>query len=242
MIAWMWVACAPASSQPEVSAPEPVAEAPKTAPPAAVAEPQPPLPPVRARSAGRSPTDGCPATSDQLPASPLYEPDDPRLKGDALIVVRKDLRRIMVYDDGALATTADGDPACWWMGLASGYVPGHKQRQGDLRTPEGWWRTSDRPWSRFYSAITVHYPGPADAERGLQAGLITSDQRDAIVDAHRSRLLPPMNTRLGGMIVIHGGGGRSDWTLGCVAMDDDEIDGMRTLLPKNMATDLLVLP
>ena len=158
-----------------------------------------------------------------------------------MIVVLKDARRIGVYDGGSLAKTESG-PACWSIGLAGTYVSGHKQRQGDMRTPEGWQRTSDRPWSRFYHALTVHYPGPADAARGLAEGLINAEQYDAIVAAHRRGRLPPMNTKLGGLIAIHGGGGTSDWTLGCVALDNEHIDAMRDLLPANMRTDLLVLP
>ncbi len=34
---------------------------------------------------------------------------------------------------------------------------------------------------------------------------------------------PPWNTRLGGEIFIHGRGSGSDWTLGCVALDDADM-------------------
>lgn len=178
----------------------------------------------------------CPPTVAELPDSPLYERGDARLQGTAIVVL-KEARRIMVYRGSALLPDA-----CWSMALASTYVPGHKQRQGDMRTPEGWYRTSDRPWSSFYSAITVHYPRAADAKRGLEQGLITQAQHDAIVAADEAGRAPPMETRLGGQIVIHGGGGKRDWTLGCVGMEDAEIDGMRALLPAGMRADLLVLP
>ena len=184
----------------------------------------------------------CPATVADLPESSLYERTDARLQGNALIVVLKKARQIALYRQGSLARTAEGEPACWSVGLASGYVSGHKQRQGDLRTPEGWQRTSDRPWSRFYHALTVHYPSAAAAARGLRDGLIDQAQHDAIVEAQRKGQLPPMNTRLGGLIAIHGGGSGSDWTLGCVALDDTDIDAMRELLPKGMRTDVLTLP
>ena len=184
----------------------------------------------------------CPPSVRELPASPLFEASDARLSGPAVIVTLKEARLLAVYANGRLAEAKSGGPACWPVGLASGYASGHKQRQGDLRTPEGWQRTSDRPWSQFYHALTVHYPGPSDAERGLRDGLITKSQRDAILAAHRKGKLPPMNTRLGGLIAIHGGGGGSDWTLGCIALDNAHIDAMRELLPANMRTDLLVLP
>lgn len=176
--------------------------------------------------------EGCLATVDALPAEVRA---DARLRGAAVLVVRKEARRIQVFSGGASV-------ACFPVALAAGYVPGHKQRQGDLRTPEGWYRTSDRPWSQFYGAITVHYPRAQDADRGLAAGLIDQAERDAIVAAERAGVAPPMNTALGGQIVVHGGGSAPDWTLGCVALDNADIDVLRGLLPADQRTDLLVLP
>jgi murein L,D-transpeptidase YafK len=176
-----------------------------------------------------------PATSDCWPSVDALALDDPRLRGAAVIVVRKDARRLQVFSNGT-------NVACFPIALANGYVPGHKQRRGDLRTPEGWYRTSDRPWSQFYGAITVHYPRATDAARGLAAGLIDAAQRDAIAAAERAGVAPPMNTALGGQIVLHGGGSQLDWTLGCIALDNADIDVVRGLLPASMATDLLVLP
>lgn len=155
---------------------------------------------------------GCPLAVADLPASPLYARDDRRLGGPALVVVLKEARRMGLYRSGALATTEAGHPACWSVALAAGYAPGHKRRQGDRKTPEGWQRTSDRPWSRFYHALTVHYPAPADARAALKDGRIDQKQHDAILAAHAKGLLPPMYTPLGGLIAIHGGGGTRDWT------------------------------
>lgn len=171
----------------------------------------------------------CLPTVDGIPGA------DARLRGPAVIVVWKEERRLQVFAGGKSA-------ACFPVALAAGYVPGHKVRQGDLRTPEGWYRTSDRPWSQFYGAITVHYPRAVDADRGLAAGLIDQAQRDAIAAAERAGTAPPMNTALGGMIVVHGGGSSADWTLGCVALENADIDAVRALLPSTMATDVLILP
>ena len=183
----------------------------------------------------------CPATIAALPPSPLYDADDARWRGEgAVVVVLKERRLGMVYRAGVLAKTADGSPACWPVALASGYVPGHKQRRGDLRTPEGWYRTSDRPWSAFSHALTVHYPTPADAERGLEAGLISTEQHAGIVAAAARDRAPPMETRLGGRILLHGGGSRPDWTLGCVGFDDPDIVALRALIPASMRADLLI--
>lgn len=164
-----------------------------------------------------------------------------RLKGNAVIVVRKEARRIMLFDGGTLATLDEG-PACWSAALAYAYPPGHKVQMGDRRTPEGWFQTSDRPWSSFYGAITLHYPRPEDAASGLEDGRITRAEHDAIVAAHQKGVLPPMETRLGGQILIHGGGSGADWTLGCVALENDQLDALRARLPPGMRTQVLVLP
>lgn len=171
---------------------------------------------------------GCPQD-----ASTLSE--DARVHGDGVMVVFKEARRLGLYADDALVD-------CWQVGLAYDYNAGHKQVRGDLRTPEGWYRTSDKPWSQFYGAIAVHYPGKADAKRGLAAEIITQEQHDAIVAAVDAGKKPPQNTRLGGEILIHGGGGEVDWTLGCVALDNGELDALRERLPDSKRTDVLIVP
>ncbi|MEQ1508489.1 MAG: L,D-transpeptidase family protein [Myxococcota bacterium] len=184
----------------------------------------------------------CPATPAALPASPLFAQDDPRLAAGTAVVIEKELRLGMVFVGGRLATDAAGAPACWHVALAAPYVAGHKRRQGDHRTPEGWYRLSDRPWSAFPHALTVHYPAPADAVRGLAASLIDQAQHDAILAAATADVAPPESTRLGGQILLHGGGGAADWTLGCVGFDDDAILTVRALLTPDLRGDVLILP
>jgi lipoprotein-anchoring transpeptidase ErfK/SrfK len=41
----------------------------------------------------------------------------------------------------------------------------------------------------------------------------------------------PWNTALGGEIFIHGHGSGSDWTWGCVALDDADIQELYSLIP-----------
>jgi len=80
------------------------------------------------------------------------------------------------------------------------------------------------PKSSYHLSLGVSYPDAEDAARGLREGLITRGQHDAIVAAHRAGRMPPQNTKLGGLIYIHGRGSSSDWTLGCVALDDADIE------------------
>jgi murein L,D-transpeptidase YafK len=183
----------------------------------------------------------CPATIAELPPTAGVDPADPRLRGTDLIVVFKEARAVALYDGGRLDTTG-GAPGCWRAALASDYPSGPKEVRGDMKTPEGWYRTSDRPTSSFYHALNVHYPGPTDAARGLKAGLITRAQHDAIVRAAAEDRMPSGDTHLGGLILLHGGGSAYDWTLGCVALDDADIDALRARLPANLHTDVLILP
>ena len=95
------------------------------------------------------------------------------------------------------------------------------------RMPEGVFfvcRKNDA--SQYYRAFVVSYPGPVHAARGLADGLITPSQYQAIVAADREGREPPMGTRLGGLIEIHGNGSgrRRAWTRGCVALRNVHMD------------------
>jgi murein L,D-transpeptidase YafK len=200
-------------------------------------EPTEPAEPVEPVEAPPAPSP-CPASTAELAAAypDRLDAEDPRLLLPDLVVVRKAARRVMLYDRGTLASSA-----CWRVGL--GFAPeGHKLVQGDGRTPEGFYQTSDKPWSQFYGAIAVHYPGAEDAEVGHAAGRISATTKRGILSSLAAGEKPDQNTALGGEILLHGGGYFSDWTLGCVAMDDDELDILRAALPRGMKTTILILP
>jgi len=140
----------------------------------------------------------------------------------------------MLYDDGKLEL-------CFRVGL--GFAPtGHKAVEGDGKTPEGWYRTSDKPWSSFENAIAIHYPNEDDARAAATDGRIAKKTRDKIVAELRAGRVPPQYTKLGGAVLIHGGGGTTDWTLGCVALDDTDLVTLRASLGRGMRTNVLVLP
>ena len=107
------------------------------------------------------------------------------------------------------------------------------------RTPEGvFYIPRVLPNSMYYKAFLLSYPDAADAQRGLMAGLITQAEHDAIVAAQAARTEPPQETGLGGLIEIHGMGGSSDWTWGCIAADNTVID---TLWPVLAVGDNIVV-
>lgn len=95
------------------------------------------------------------------------------------------------------------------------------------RMPEGVFhvvRLNDE--SSYYRAFVLSYPNPVHARRGLEDGIITAEQYRAIVAADAAGEAPPMGTRLGGMIELHGSGSgrREAWTRGCVALRNVHMD------------------
>lgn len=95
--------------------------------------------------------------------------------------------------------------------------PGPKTREGDQVTPVGTYRIVGRIKGLYHQFLTVSYPNDEDRRR----------HKDL-----QQRGLVPAGVGVGGGIGIHGTGHKdwngvhkeSDWTLGCIALDDDEID------------------
>jgi len=99
-----------------------------------------------------------------------------------------------------------------------------KKKEGDGATPEGdFYIFVKNNKSAYYLSLGVSYPNAEDAERGFRDGLINKAQRDSILEAIRKKTAPPQYTKLGGLIYIHGNGAGSDWTWGCVALENDDI-------------------
>jgi murein L,D-transpeptidase YafK len=135
------------------------------------------------------------------------------------IVITKSERRLDLY-------TVDGVVRTFRVGLGSDAL-GDKQREGDGRTPEGeFYVCVKNPESKFYRSLGLSYPNKEDAERGLRDGLISDGESDRIVAAIDKGKTPPQDTPLGGEIYIHGGGAQSDWTAGCIALDDADMQGL----------------
>jgi murein L,D-transpeptidase YafK len=163
-------------------------------------------PPVSAQQTSRPPAIADPGDRSPLKL-PLVKPK---------IVVKKGQRQLLLFSEEKLVRT-------YRIGLGLSPV-GDKVRQGDRRTPEGdFYIFTKNDKSAFYLSLGVSYPNAAHAERGLRDGLITKAQHDAIMRALRAKKGPPQNTRLGGDIYIHGNGAQSDWTWGCVALDNKEM-------------------
>ena len=116
-----------------------------------------------------------------------------------------------------------------------------KRKEGDGCTPEGaYCICTKNERSRFHLFLGISYPNVEDADRGLRAGLITRAQHRAITEATDARRRPPWDTRLGGEIGLHGGGTVSDWTRGCIALSDRDIEELFLLL--DLGAEVVIEP
>lgn len=121
--------------------------------------------------------------------------DDGKLK-NARLVVNKAQRRLELWVRRTMVKAYRVQ-----LGLNA---HGPKRRQGDRRVPEGiYYICAHRP-STYYLGLWLSYPNAEDARRGLASGLIGVREYQAIVDRLADRACPPMNTRLGGEILLHG--------------------------------------
>ena len=183
---------------------------------------------------------GCASTPGERPAD-VAPPDgssasDPGPTPDASSCER--VERIVVRRTERLliATCAGGAERRIPVALARG--TGSKRRSGDQSLPEGDYQVAGpaRP-SRFHRFLPIDYPAPADAARALADGTISREDHDAIVAAHAQGRLPPQQTPLGGHLGFHGEGRRwrgelaLDWTEGCVAMTDSDIEWLGARSP-----------
>jgi lipoprotein-anchoring transpeptidase ErfK/SrfK len=149
------------------------------------------------------------------------------------IVVEKGARRLRLYASGELVRVRR-------VGL--GTAPeGDKVRAGDRRTPHGsFYVCVKNARSAFYLSLGLSYPNEEDAERGLRDGLITRAQHRKIVHAIKRKQTPPWDTALGGEIFIHGNGSQTDWTWGCVALEDGDIKELFDAVP--LGTEVRIEP
>ena len=123
-------------------------------------------------------------------------------------------------------------------GVSLGFDPqGDKTRQGDGKTPEGTFYVAygaPPRGTRYHRSLLVSYPSVERAKEGLDSGAISKAQYARIAYAQKRCRIPLQNTKLGGYILIHGGGGGAgygDWTLGCVALTNDEVEEIHSISP-----------
>jgi murein L,D-transpeptidase YafK len=106
--------------------------------------------------------------------------------------------------------------------IALGFAPlGHKQFEGDGRTPEGAYRIDRRnPNSEYHLSLGISYPNERDFAFAEAAGL-----------------------EPGGDIFIHGWSEalarRADWTAGCIAVKDREMEEIYAMVRDGTLINIL---
>lgn len=120
------------------------------------------------------------------------------------------------------------------------------KRRADNTTPLGRFRiTSISRDGNFRLFIRLDYPGVEQAQRAHHEDAISQHELQAILAAHRAGEQPPQNTALGGHIGIHGLG-RADpgvhetmnWTRGCIALTDDQVDALQAWVWIGMTVEI----
>jgi murein L,D-transpeptidase YafK len=138
-------------------------------------------------------------------AEPKFEP-----KVDRVVVLKTKHELLLLSGDHVVKS--------YRVALGRGGL-GPKRRQGDGRTPEGLYRIDHRnPASKFHLALHISYPQTTDIQRAQRLGVSP-----------------------GGDIMIHGLGREfswvgsrhllSDWTEGCIAVTDSEIEEIWEMVP-----------
>lgn len=134
------------------------------------------------------------------------------------ILIEKAARKMSIFRDGQKLKT---------YRIALGPNPvGHKQQEGDMRTPEGVYTINGRnPDSDYHLSLRISYPSDADNASAAARGV------------------PP-----GFDIMIHGianGRGwigafhrRKDWTAGCIAVTDTEMDEIWRATPDGTTVEI----
>lgn len=168
---------------------------------------------------GRVAAGSSPPTTRKVDRKPLALP-----LANPSIIVTKGKRLLRLYSGGKLVRE-------YRAGLGSSPVE-DKVKAGDRRTPEGeFYICRKNAQSKFYLSLELSYPNKRHADRGLRDGLITRSQYNQIASALDQKRVPPQNTRLGGELFIHGNGSSTDWTWGCVALEDKDIRELFDAIP-----------
>ena len=134
------------------------------------------------------------------------------------ILIEKKARRLMVLSRGEVLKT--------YKIALGGNPEGPKVQQGDNKTPEGCYIIDARnKESRYHLSLHLSYPNESDKRRARELGV------------------PP-----GGNIMIHGlkNGFSSlgdlhtgaDWTKGCIAVTDEEIEEIAKLAPNGTIVEI----
>jgi hypothetical protein len=124
---------------------------------------------------------------------------------DYSIIIDKFSRKCFIYLNGLKKYEFDAELGKNWVG--------DKRTRGDMATPEGMYKITkkfDGSKTKYYKALLLDYPNDEDKQK---------------FKSEIARGSLPSSAAIGGLIEIHGNGGKGiDWTEGCIALTDNEMD------------------
>jgi len=124
---------------------------------------------------------------------------------DFSLVVSKFQKMCIVYHKGSQVAKFDIELGKNWIG--------DKHHKGDKTTPEGKYKVEKKKsgkQTRYFKALLLDFPNLADKQRFEIA------RKNGTISKH---------TEIGGLIEIHGEGGRgTNWTDGCIALKNDDME------------------
>ena len=127
------------------------------------------------------------------------------------VLVEKSARKLSVFHRGMAIKT--------YRVALGGQPIGPKQQEGDMKTPEGVYSIDYRnPHSDYHLSLHVSYPGPEDVRRAAAQGV--SPGGDIMIHG-----LP---NGIGSLDASHL---NKDWTEGCIAVTDEEIEELWRTIP-----------
>lgn len=92
----------------------------------------------------------------------------------------------------------------------------------------------------FHKWLGLSYPDSRNAWKGRREGLLTWAELVLLRVQDLNGRIPYGNGPLGGAVGIHGGGAKRNWTLGCVALENEDVDRLYSEIP--LGTPVEILP
>ena len=130
-----------------------------------------------------------------------------------VILVDKFAHTCTVFQNKKAIRTFDVEFGINWMG--------DKLVKGDKATPEGIYKVTDKKSgakTKFHKALLINYPNEEDQAKFAKA---------------KNKKLISANADIGGLIEFHGMGGKGiDWTDGCIALTNKDMDTLYNLINK----------
>lgn len=135
-----------------------------------------------------------------------------------------EVTRLRMYKAQRLLVLDGADDVLRTYPIGLGFAPeGHKQFEGDGRTPEGSYLIDRRnPDSLFHLSIGISYPNESDIAFAEAQG--RSPGKDIFIHGGPRRGIDPMNVR--------------DWTAGCIAVTDGQIEEIYAMVRNGTPIDI----